>query len=497
MKILVSLIIITCLFSNIIIAAVINVNPGENIQDALDSASAGDTVVVHAGTYEERLYINNSGSSGGGYITLMANPGDDVYLSGRGQHISGDPNMIYAENPSYIKIIGLNICSNKAVNPADGSGILIEGYGSHIQIISNKIYEMRGVHAMGIGIYGTESTPFSDIIIANNEIFDCEPADSEALNIDGNVTDFMISNNYVHDVNNIGICMIGGEADINPIYGARNGVCSENIVKRARSNYGGGYGAAIYSDGGQNIIIERNIVSESDLGIECGAENPGWISSNVTVRNNLIYYNDKIGIGFGGYDSGRGRVIDSEIINNTLYKNNELNLGSSDFHGEIIIQFSTNVTFMNNIVYISEKGDKRGITEEDSAANINNKFNYNLYFCDNPSAIYQWKGGEYTGFTAYSNAASPNELYSIFSNPDFVDIIATNLNISNISSAINAGTNMDWMWTSTDFDGNPRINDGTVDMGAYEYIPEPGSFGAVISYLLLVLGICRKLIPAG
>ncbi|RLD09859.1 MAG: hypothetical protein DRI44_07540, partial [Chlamydiae bacterium] len=361
-------------------AVTINVNPGDEIQSALDSANPGDTVLVHAGTYEERLNINNSGNSGGGYITLMANPGDDVYLSGGAKYDISDPNMIYGSNPSYIKIIGLNICSNVARNATvNGSAIIIEGHGNHIEILNNNIYEMRTKNggnygAMGIGIYGTDSTPLSNIIIANNNIFDCEPADSEALNLDGNVTDFMISNNYVHDVNNIGICMIGGEGNINPNFGTRNGVCAENTVKRARSNYGGGYGAAIYSDGGQNIIIERNIVSESDLGIECGVENGGWISSNIIVRNNLIYYNDKIGIGFGGFDSLRGRVIDSEIINNTFYKNNELNLGSGDFHGEIVIAYSTNVTFMNNIIYISEKGDKRAILDENSGANINCKF---------------------------------------------------------------------------------------------------------------------------
>ena len=221
---------ITFFISISLSAAIINVNPGDDIQTALDSANPGDSVVVHAGTYEERLYINNSGSSGGGYITLMANPGDDVYLSGGATNDSSDPNIIYAENPSYIKIIGLNICSNLAVNYDNGSGILIEGFGTHLQIISNKIFEMRcqggNYGAMGIGIYGTDVTPFSDVIIPDNEIFDCEPADSEAMNLDGNVTDFIISNNFVHDVNNIGICMIGGEADINPTYGARNGVCS-------------------------------------------------------------------------------------------------------------------------------------------------------------------------------------------------------------------------------------------------------------------------------
>jgi len=469
--------IFSLLFTTVIFAATINVNPGDSIQDALDNANPGDTIVVHAGYYEERLNINNSGSSGGGFITLMANYGDDVYLSGGGKFDTTNPNMIYAENPSYIKIIGLNICSNVARNSTlNGSGILIEGYGSHIQVISNKIYEMRcrnggDYGAMGIAFYGTETTPFSDIIISDNEIFDCEPADSEALNLDGNVTGFIISNNYIHDVNNIGICMIGGEADINANFGARNGICADNVVKRARSSYGGGYGAAIYSDGGQNIVIERNIVSESDLGIECGCENSGWVSSNITVRNNLIYLNDKIGIGFGGYDASRGRVKDSKIINNSFYKNNEINYGAGDFHGEIVVQFSENVELKNNIIYVSEKGDKRAILEEDAAGNVNNSFDNNIYFCDSTPVMFQWKGTDYNSFSTYKTAANPNEANSLFVNPQFLDAALNNFYLLSNSPAINSGANLNWTSSDIDFAGNPRIIDSKVDIGAYEFVP--------------------------
>jgi len=55
--------------------------------------------------------------------------------------------------------------------------------------------------------------------------------------------------------------------------------------------------------------------------------------------------------------------------------------------------------------------------------------------------------------------------------------------ISSNSPCIDAGTNMDWMWTAFDFDGDPRINGTTVDMGAYEYIPESTGF---VVFLFLI-----------
>ena len=47
---------------------------------------------------------------------------------------------------------------------------------------------------------------------------------------------------------------------------------------------------------------------------------------------------------------------------------------------------------------------------------------------------------------------------------------------------------MSWMWTATDLDGNPRITDGIVDMGAYEYLPEPGIIWIVGLLELWIVG---------
>jgi len=65
---------------------------------------------------------------------------------------------------------------------------------------------------------------------------------------------------------------------------------------------------------------------------------------------------------------------------------------------------------------------------------------------------------------------------TISNDPQFVDAVAGDFRLLDTSPCINAGTNMSWMWTATDLDGNPRIQHGVVDMGCYESaVPEPGA----------------------
>jgi hypothetical protein len=115
-----------------------------------------------------------------------------------------------------------------------------QGPGSVFEIRDNTIHDMRGQNAMGITVYATEPTAISDLVIDGNEIYDCEPATSEALTLNGNVDGFVVSDNYVHDVDNIGIDCIGGETDLQPddTKVCRNGVIRGNRVERARSSYG-------------------------------------------------------------------------------------------------------------------------------------------------------------------------------------------------------------------------------------------------------------------
>lgn len=159
---------------------------------------------------------------------------------------------------------------------------------------------------------------------------------------------------------------IGGDTSINPDAKkglvARNGTVSGNTVYNAHSSYdkvdGFGDAAGIYVDGGLNIVVTDNISHNNDFGLEVGAENAGVTVSGITVSDNLIYGNSKVGIGFGGYDNTVGHVTNCYFVSNTLY-NNDTALASidSDIAGQLVIQDASNCVVANNIFV---RGRRRG-----------------------------------------------------------------------------------------------------------------------------------------
>lgn len=440
-------------------AGIINVPTATHptIQAALNDAMPGDVIQVQSGVYNEKIIFPRSGNASAGYITLMAVTGAASIIDGSGLP-AGD--MVLIPSRSYVKIIGFEIRNNLGVN--DASGIRVTGAGSFIEIRNNRIHEIRGQHAMGITIYGTEVTAISNLIIDSNEIYDCDPADSEALTLNGNVTDFEVTNNIVRDVNNIGIDFIGGETDIqpDPALVTRNGVCRGNQVYRA--NHVDGYAGGIYVDGGKDIVIENNIVSECDLGIEIGAENAGFVTSGVIVRNNRIYRNQKAGLVFGGYDVSVGRTANCKFLNNVLFKNDVLNDGV----GEVWIQYAENNILRNNIFFCTGQN----ILLYSEAGNINNTLDYNQWYtaAGAGSAQFIWRSVFYGSFTAYRNGTG-QDANSQFGNPLFVSAAAADFHVAANSPVINKG---DPAFVpdvgEVDIDNQPRLSGGRVDIGADE-----------------------------
>lgn len=387
-----------------------NEKPWLKIQHALDECEGGDTVLLHKGTYAERISINGSGSKEKGWITLRGM--DGAILSGKG--LKGQT-LIEIDNQSYVRLQHLELTENH--HGKESTAILISGAGEHLEIKDCHISNCTGKSAVAIGIYGTDKeTPLSQIVVDGCSIINCEPAPSEALTLNGNVTDFQVTNNRISDVNNIGIDFIGGEKDVmsDDTKVARKGICRGNQVARARSTYGDGFAAGIYVDGGADIIIENNTVTESDLGIEVGAENKGIISSGVVVRKNTIYNNDKAGLVIGGYAEDRGRVTGCHFIENTFYQNSS----HEQAQAELWIQHASENIIRGNTFWVKAKRQMAAIDE----GGKDNTVDGNTWYSDagEDSLAFEWLGNGGKGFATWKSKSGWDEK-SIFKKPTFTE----------------------------------------------------------------------------
>jgi len=375
--------------------------PWRSIQSSINRMRPGGTVIAMPGTYLEKVEISVSGSAEGGPITLQAEPG--AIISGA-KSISD--HIIHISNRSYIRVIGFELRDNLKVR--DGSGIRVEGECAHIELRDNVIHEVRGKDAMGITVYGTSAVvPITKLVIHGNQIYDCEPAHSEALVLNGNIDGFEVTGNTVRDVNNIGIDFIGGEKSIckDTTKVARNGVCRGNTVLRARSSYGGGYGAGIYVDGAKDILIEGNTVAECDIGIEVGAENKGKLTTGIVVRGNTLRDNDKAGLAAGGFSVKKSGRVEGCIFSDNVLQNNT-GAGKKS-QGEIWIQAAAGNTFEGNKVH----GDgARPVLLAEKMAGVNT-FKNNVWYSDKGAAktIFVWRGKWCEGFAGFRKISEQGE----------------------------------------------------------------------------------------
>jgi len=468
--------------------------PWLTIQHAASTVTAGATVYVETGTYNESVNFPNSGTSSNP-ITFANYPGETATIDGTGLTVSGTQGLINIVNGSYITINGFQIqnytTSKAAATPA---GIWITGSGTGVKILNNQVHNItttteKNGNAFGIAVYGTSSTPITQITISGNTVYDLKTGESETMNVDGNVTYFLISNNVVHDNDNIGIDAIGFEG-VGPTgsdqarYGEVVGNTVYNISGINNAGEGDSYDAdGLYCDGCEYVVFERNTVYSCDIAMEAASEHSGHDSSYVTIRNNLFYNSNAVGVTFGGYANKVGGSDHVVVVNNTLYNNNVKNQGA-----EFQIQYhsgsqSGNI-FENNIVYAGTQNVwiysfvKANSTYPAPPATLN----WNLYYSTKgyvSGTSIDWAGkSNYASFAAYQSGAGEDE-NSPVANPDF-DSVGSNFDLQSGSPAINAGSasltcsvgycgSSSSIYGSTDYAANPRINSsGQINIGAYE-----------------------------
>ncbi len=460
--------------------------PWKTIQHAADTAHAGSTVYARAGTYEELVRINVSGNPNDGFITFRSYPGEIAVLDATRFTPEDRQGVLTIQNQSYVRIEGFEIRNFRtAEHRLAPMGINVIGSGSHIELLNNNVHDIQqtfpgrdrpgsGGNGFGIAVYGTNATtPITELIIDGNEVHHLKTGSSESLVVNGNVTNFRITHNTVHDNNNIGIDVIGFErtAPDPAVDQARDGVVSHNLVYNITSRGNPAYGNdqssdGIYVDGGTRILIEQNTLHDVDFGIELASEHKDRATSYIIARNNLIYHCHTAGVSIGGYAPDRGHTEHSNVINNTLYENDTSSTGSGEF--QMQWNMSDNV-FANNIVYAGPhcliSVTKTEVNKSQPPALID----HNLYYCTAGAEASTWAevSGTITGFNNYVQSTG-NDQHSRFLDPHFVDAAAHNFHLQSGSPALAAGTIDELAVGELDLDGSPRVSSGKINLGCYQ-----------------------------
>jgi hypothetical protein len=429
-----------------------------HIQQAMNAATPGSTVIVEPGVYREKLTVNVSGDAVNGFTTFQAK--GRVTIDGRG--VAGS-DIINLNDQNYIQIVGFNIQNDLSVT--DGSGIRLNGHDDHITLQGNTIHNITGIRATGISAYGADPiNGISNLVIDGNQIYNTQPSPSETLTVNGNVHEFTIQNNYIHDTNNIGIDCVGGEGvSSNPATDfARNGEVSGNKVTRVHFA-GNGDGAGIIVDGGQNIVVERNSSWANDVGIEVKAIQAGAVSSGVIIRDNNVFANRGPGISIGDAETAAGTVRNCQVTNNLLF-HDETGRGNSD--GELRMQIGFNNSFENNVI----DANRGMLLIDGQSGSSTNTSNYNLFFAPSgtSNALFAWNGFPYTGLSLFQSGAM-QDTNSIFANPLLLNPFSLRPRLSVRSPVVNAGDpNYIVGAGETDFNGKPRVLGSQVDIGPVE-----------------------------
>ena len=459
--------------------------PWRTIQHAADTARAGSTVNVRGGIYEELVSINASGNASDGFITFKSYPGETAVLDAAHLSPSGRSGVLTIHSKSYVRIEGFEIRNYRtAEHRVAPLGINVIGAGSHIELLKNNVHHIeqnfegrdapgQGGNGFGIAVYGTDAkTPITDLIIDGNEVHHLKTGSSESLVVNGNVTNFRITHNVVHDNNNIGIDIIGFErtAPDPAVDQARDGVVSGNLVYNITSKGNPAYrdeenSDGIYVDGGTRILIERNVIHDVDFGIELASEHKDRATSYVIARNNLIYHCHTAGVSIGGYAPERGHTDHCTVANNTLYENDTSGTGSGEF--QMQWNMADNI-FANNIVYAGTRClmtlNKSEVKSGQPPVNID----HNLYYCASGSKASTWKdsAATVTGFEKYVQSTG-NDRLSRFLDPHFVNS-PQDFHLRADSPAIAAGATDGMPVGELDLEGSPRVTSGNIDIGCYQ-----------------------------
>jgi len=411
------------------------------IQDAIDAALYRDTVNVVPGTYFEQIDFK------GKAITIQSTDGaESTVIDGlqTGSVIS------FVNNEGADSVLSGFTITNGSGNPDPvvtyGGGIYC-GENASPTITGNII--TNNVSSFGAGIFCKDGS--SPVISGNTITYN---TGNYGGGISCNASTPSIENNdisYNETTNNGGgIYLNTSPAEIVNNFFSYNDSLSGGAICATSSN------AFIC-----NNMMTQNTTFWNGAGIYCVYESP-------KIVNNRIFWNQALD---GG---GIACIYSSPLIaNNTIIRNTALNRS-----GGILSYVGSNPTVVNTILWnnLAQVGPEIVVGAAARPADLT------ISYCCveggqasthvDPNCTLTWGAGMVDG------------------DPLFADFSSYDYHITYNSSCRNAGDSTNPL-VSTDFENNPRVSDGTIDIGADEFHPHLYHLGTVspgVRFRLCVVG---------
>jgi parallel beta-helix repeat protein len=477
-------------------------NPGQVILDAeflgrpllLSGGSSSVNIFVENITLQDGLlngngaglYINNTS---GGNVSLTNNIikgnsfGTSQYRYGAGAYIESTGTITLDQN-----IIKNNSGSGRE---AKGGGVYITG-GTTVMLTGNTISNNAMNHS-GSAIYFNSSTP-NTLILTNNTIENnivsvyhgtiyIQHTANEITFTENTIAKNQVNSSYgvvyIPTVNRtttfIGNTITENSSSSHAGIYIRNSPTinfTGNTVTNNSTGTDQSYGA-FYFYQYRDVVFENNIISGNTAGyMAAGYFQSYGGADSISFKGNVISDNTATNSSYAGVymDAATTR----EISNNVITGNKAF---SGSGGGMAVAGSGGTINFINNTIANNSATASGGGVYLSPGTSTLNAYNNIIFGNTAPTGadIYISGSGTYNG---YNNAYQTMEgLWSFAGNntntaPIFVDGANNDFHLDSASLLINVGDNSAPAIPATDLDGNSRIADITVDLGAYEHTTE-------------------------